>query len=77
MIAAIVTWNVNPVDVGPIYPFVGMETRMFAACAAFVALFLVWKFSTETAGYTERAKRLRESGGLNKALNPDKDSDNE
>ena len=44
-------WNINPLDVGPIYPFVGAEMLMCAACAAFCAAFMIWKFRMETAKY--------------------------
>ena len=61
------SWNVNPIDVGPIYPFVGWETLMFAACVAFCIGFIVWKISTETANYAAKAQQLRDPNELAKA----------
>ena len=61
-------WKNNPIDVGPIYPFVGWEMLMFVACVAFCVAFIVWKFITESATYSAKANQLRESGELAKAL---------
>lgn len=62
------SWNVNPIDVGPIYPFVGWEALMCLVCAAFFVLFMVWKFLTENAKYAQATRRLRESNELAKNL---------
>ena len=61
-------WNDNPIEVGLIYPFAGWEPLMFAVCAAFFAMFMVWKFLTENAKYAQATKRLRESNELAKTL---------
>ena len=62
------TWNNNPTDVGPIYPFAGWETWMFAACVAFCIVFFIWKFRTESAKYAKAAQHLREPKALENAL---------
>ena len=62
------SWNINPIDVGPIYPFVGWEPLMCLVCVAFCVLFMVWKFLTESAKYAQATKHLRESHELAKAL---------
>ena len=62
------SWNVNPLDVGPIYPFVGWEMLMFVASVAFCVAFMVWKFKTENAKYAAKARELRESDELASAL---------
>ncbi len=59
------SWNNNPLDVGPIYPFAGWEVLMFAVCVAFCIAFIVWKLVTESAKYASAAQTLRESGRLN------------
>jgi len=56
------TWDINPLETGPIYPFVGLETGMFIACIAFSVAFMVWKFRTESAKYAAQARDLRSSG---------------
>ena len=55
------TWNVNPMDVGPIYPFVGWEVLMFAACVLFFVFFLVWKITSENAKYAASVQKLQET----------------
>ena len=62
------SWNVNPMDVGPIYPFEGWESLMFTASVAFCIAFMVWKFATESATYAEKARQLRESDDLADSL---------
>ena len=62
------SWNVNWPDVGPIYPFLGGEFLMFAACVAFFVAFLIWKFRSESAKYAANARKLRESNELHRAL---------
>ena len=70
------TWNVNPLDVGPIYPFLGGEFLMFAACVAFFVAFLIWKFRTESAKYAAAARKLRESDELHRAFTMNSTNDN-
>lgn len=62
------SWNVNPIDVGPIYPFAGWETLMFTACVAFCLFFIVWKFLTENAQYASKVRQLRETNALHQAV---------
>ena len=71
MSPTIETWNINPFDVGPIYPFVGWEGPMFAAGLAFCAAFMAWKLRTENAKYTAAAEKLRNSTELQAALRVD------
>lgn len=65
-------WNVNPTEVGPLYPFVGSEMLMIVVCAAFFLAFMVWKFATENAKYAEQVRNLRASGDLAKAPAPER-----
>jgi hypothetical protein len=62
------SWNVNPLEVGPIYPFAGWEPLMFTACVAFCLFFIVWKFLMENAKYASKVRRIREADELNKAV---------
>jgi len=57
-------WNVNPTDVGPLYPFVGWEMPMLIACVLSCGAFMVWKFAMENKLYAAKAIHLRESGEL-------------
>lgn len=67
----ITNWNVNPQDIGPMYPLVGWEMPMFIACAAFCIGFMVWKFVTENAKYESKVQQLRARGVLSRALADD------
>ena len=62
------SWNINPTEVGPIYPFAGWEILMFAAAVAFGIVFMVWKFKTENAKYAAKAQQLRESDEWDRVL---------
>lgn len=43
------TWNLNPADVGPLYPFVGWEGVMTVIAVALWLGFHVWHYRKETA----------------------------
>jgi hypothetical protein len=62
------SWQINPAEVGPIYPFAGWEILMLVACLAFGVMFMVWKFNSESANYAQKSRQLRESGELAKIL---------
>jgi len=62
------SWNINPTDVGPIFPFTCSTVVMFAACAVFCVAFMVWKFATENSSYAARASQLQDSGELANSL---------
>ena len=68
LIGLIDSWTTNPLEVGPIYPFVGSERLMMAGCAAYFVAFMVWKLSTESTKYAQRVRHLREQDELTKAL---------
>jgi hypothetical protein len=65
-------WNVNPTEVGPLYPFVDSEMLMVVVCATFFLAFMVWKFATENAKYADQVRRLRASGDLAKSPDPER-----
>jgi hypothetical protein len=67
----VASWAAQLQDLGPIYPFVGWEWLMLAACMAFCLAFVVWKFVTETARYAERTRELQQPGALVEALAAD------
>ena len=41
------SWQLNPLEVGPLYPWVGMEVWMVLATALFCGYFLIWKIRGE------------------------------
>ena len=65
------SWNVDPAELGPIYPFTGWTVFMFVACVGFCVGFMVWKFVTENAGYAARAVELRDSEEMQNRLSAD------
>lgn len=56
------TWSANPLDLGPLYPFVGWEMPMAGICLAVFAAFMVWKFKSESDKYASQVKRLNGHG---------------
>ena len=62
------SWNINPTEVGQMYPFAGWELLMFAVCAAFCAAFMVWKFASERAKYAKQVQKLRTPDDFAKTL---------
>ena len=39
-------WQTNPSDIGPIYPWVGLEIWMVIAAGLFCLFFLAWKLKS-------------------------------
>ena len=52
-------WQVNPIEIGPIYPWVGLEVWMVIAATLFCVFFLAWKLKSENRHYDEMTKQLR------------------
>jgi len=51
-------WQTNPLEVGPIYPWAGLEILMVAAAALFCLYFLVWKLNSESRHYAQAVRQL-------------------
>ena len=58
MIPTIESWQTNPLEVGPIYPWVGLEVWMVIAAALFCLFFLAWKLSSENSRYDHMSREL-------------------
>ena len=58
----------RPLEIGPIYPFVGWEIWMFLACVLFCIALTVWKIRSESAHYAEKVRSLKETGELSRIL---------
>ncbi len=56
----VTTWQGNPLELGPLYPFLGAETLMFGVSVAICVAFLVWKLISENTKYKEQAKKIRQ-----------------
>lgn len=61
-------WKADAELLGPIYPWIGAEVGMFAACLAFCIYFMIWKFISEHKKYDSKARELNNGDGLSDAL---------
>lgn len=71
LLAVVESWTENPAELGPIYPWVGSEGYMFAACVLFCLWFMVVKFRRENAKYNKKVQELDDADKLAKALGDD------
>ena len=55
------SWNGNPAELGPLYPFVGAEMILFIVCFALWVTYTIWQMKFEAARYDEEAQVLAES----------------
>ncbi len=55
------SWNNNPLDVGPIYPFAGWEVLLCVAAAALWLAWTVWQIRNENATLEKESRRLTSS----------------
>jgi hypothetical protein len=63
-----VNWDGNIADIGPIYPFAGWEGFMVVLCVIFWVVWHIWQIKMENAQLEDEAGKLRQAGGLKKAL---------
>lgn len=61
-------WSGNMFDLGPLYPFVGSEVALVVVLVAFWIVWHILQVRMENRSYEERARKLREGGNLQKAL---------
>ncbi len=51
-------WQTNPTEIGPIYPWVGLEIWMVIAATLFCLFFLAWKLQSESRHYDQMEQQL-------------------
>jgi len=56
------SWAGNPLDIGPMYPFVGWELSMFVVCVTLCVAMTIWKIVHEQKQHAKEARMLRETG---------------
>jgi hypothetical protein len=61
-------WTGNMLDIGPIYPFVGLEWLMVILALVFWVGWHVLQITMEKRTYDKDVRVLRQGDGLNKAL---------
>jgi hypothetical protein len=65
------SWQGNPLDLGPIYPFPGLEVLLFIVCVAAWIGWTVWQARLENATYAREAETLKAPGRLAAAVAPE------
>ncbi len=56
----ITSWTGNPLDIGPLYPFVGWEMPLFLLCFALWFAYTVWQLKFESATYSAELEEKSE-----------------
>jgi hypothetical protein len=54
------SWAVNPLEVGPMYPWVGLEVVLFLVSLALWLCWIVWQIKTEGETYSHEVQRLKQ-----------------
>ena len=61
-------WTGNPTEIGPMYPFVGLEIFLFIACAVGTILYIVWQARFEKRAYDREAAALADQAVLRASI---------
>ena len=61
-------WTGNPVEVGPMYPFVGYEVHLFLICFVLWIVYTIWQMKFEASKYSEEVAMLSGSDQLEKTI---------
>lgn len=62
------SWNGNPLDMGPLYPFVGMEIPLFLVCFLLWIVYTVWQIESERRAYRMEIQELSKEDNLNRTI---------
>jgi hypothetical protein len=65
------SWNGNPVETGPLYPFVGWEIPLFLLCFALWVGYTIWQMAFERRVYRMEEENLAEGDNLDRTLKSD------
>ena len=60
LIGTVDSWAGNPLEVGPMYPWVGFEVGFFLVSLALWIGWMVWLLKTEGAAYLHEVQRLKQ-----------------
>lgn len=60
LIGTVDSWAGNPLEVGPMYPWVGLEVGFFLVNLALWIGWMVWLLKTEGAAYLHEVQRLKQ-----------------
>ena len=53
------SWTGNPLEVGPLYPFVGYEVHLFVVCFILWVVYTIWQMRFEAENYSDEVTELR------------------
>ncbi|MDC0935157.1 hypothetical protein OAS39_02640 [Pirellulales bacterium] len=56
------SWAGNPLDIGPMYPFVGWEMPLFVVCVILCVAMTIWKILHEQSQLASEVRSLRQTG---------------
>lgn len=59
MTPTIETWQLDANQIGPLYPWVGLEFWLFLAALLFCGYFMYWKIRTENKHYEYAESKLQ------------------
>lgn len=48
------SWQTNPLEIGPIYPWVSLEVWMVTVATLFFVYFMAWKLASENRKYNQQ-----------------------
>ena len=65
------TWMGNPLDIGPMYPFVGSEWLFLLISVIGWLVWHIWQIKSENATYDEQSSQLQ-GDALTEAINSGK-----
>ena len=65
------SWGGRILDIGAIYPFVGSEVFLFIVGLVFWVGWHIWQTRIETKQFEEDIARLKQAGGVKRALDQD------
>lgn len=61
-------WQGTMTDIGPLYPWVGIEGLMVLVGVAFWVLWHIWQIRMENRNYDDDVRTLKQGDNLNRAL---------
>jgi hypothetical protein len=61
-------WTGNPMEVGPMYPFVGYEVHLFLICVVLWIVYTIWQMKFEASKYSEEVATLSTGDQLEKTI---------
>ena len=64
----VTSWDGNVTEIGPLYPFVGLEGLMVILAIIFWVGWHIIQVKAENKKYEEQVRALRQAGALERAL---------